>query len=458
MSSERSCSLNWRLVSRLVALQAGILIIFMALILSALWSCGYLVHLEPEDAVIAAIGDAAVRDADGGLALRQTPELTRMRREAPDLWFSLRDRQGRSLSEGAIPPEFAGVGASLDGVGQARLGWNLGDTARSTARMKWITTASAGDIQVLTGPGGSIGPRQIALAAFMVFASVILPTLALMTLATVIATPLVVRRALAGLDAVAAGATLIDVDDRGARLPVRNVPREVIPLVRAVNDALGRLDEGYERRQRFLTDAAHELRTPIAILGTRLQALHASPERTRLLADLARLSTLADQLLDLQRVALHPTDFGTIDLVDLGRQVTADLAPLAIAAGFEMSFEAEARSGRVMGDRLSLERVLTNLVQNAIDHAGRKGCITVRVASGGILEVADEGAGIPEQDRSRIFEPFQRLRPRSKGAGLGLHLVSEIVRLHRGSIKALEGSNGGARFRITLPTAPVEAH
>jgi signal transduction histidine kinase len=445
------CSLKWHLVSRLIMLQAAILVAFMVTILAALWACGYLVHLESEDAVIAAVGRSVARGEDGGLVLRPTAELTELRREVPGLWFTVRDRAGRSVGEGDVPTEFARIGGALDDVSQARLGWSLGDPPRPSGRLKWIGTAGAGEVQVLTGPGGAVGARQIGWAALVIFATVILPTLALMAVATVTATPLVVRRAFSGLDTVAAGAARIDADKRGARLPLQDVPAEVIALVKAVNDALGRLDEGYERRQRFLVDAAHELRTPIAILSTRLEALPEGPERTRLMADVARLSTLADQLLDLQRVAPNPARFDAVDLVEVGRQVAADLAPLAIAAGFEMSFEAEAAAARVLGDKLALERVLTNLVQNAIEHAGRQGTITVRVADNGVMEVADEGAGIPEPDRARIFEPFQRLKPRQRGAGLGLHLVREIVRLHRGSIDVLDGLNGGARFRVTLP-------
>jgi len=223
----------------------------------------------------------------------------------------------------------------------------------------------------------------------------------------------------------------------------------------AVNAALERLDEGYERRQRFLADAAHELRTPIAILTTRLEALPDGSQRTRLLADAARLANLAEQLLDLQRIDRTARDAAPVDLVRLARQVAADLAPLAIAGGFDLSVEAEVDRVEVLGDAPSLERALTNLVQNAIEHAG-DGSIAIRVERDGAVEVVDEGEGVPPAHRRRIFEPFQRLNPRERGAGLGLHLVSEIVRLHRGSIAVLDGPNGGARFRMLLPVHKPE--
>jgi signal transduction histidine kinase len=234
-------------------------------------------------------------------------------------------------------------------------------------------------------------------------------------------------------------------------LPVDKVPTEVAPLVRAINDALARLDQGYERHKRFLADAAHELRTPIAILNTRLESLPDGPEKLRLLEDVARLAMLAEQLLDLQRLGQGPTAFSRVDLVAVGRSVVADLAPLAIAAGYDISFEAEADYVMVMGDEASLGRAVTNLVQNAIQHGGRHGVITIGVHADGAIEVEDQGLGIPADQREKIFEPFHRMQPASRGAGLGLNLVREIVRLHNGHVAVLDGIGGGARVRIRLP-------
>ena len=320
-----------------------------------------------------------------------------------------------------------------------------------TARLKWIHS-DAGDIQVLTGPGGTIPLSRVLLATFWLFLSTVLPLIAITALATLIATPLVVRKTLASLGDAAAQAERIDTDRRGTRLPLENVPSEIIPLVAAVNDALGRLDDGYEKQQRFVANAAHELRTPIAILQTRLDGLANSPEKTRLLEDVARLSTLAEQLLDLQRLH-HRLSLSSVDLVDIGRGVMSDLAPLAIAAGYEPVFEADEDRLEVTGDRAALERAVTNLVQNAIQHGGRKGAITIHVGRSTGITVTDEGEGIAMKDRARIFEPFYRLATRGRGFGLGLNLVQDIVRLHHGQVSVLDGPAGGASFRMTLPSS-----
>jgi signal transduction histidine kinase len=454
MTDTRPHSLRWRLVRRLVALQAAMLALFVLVVVAALWSGGFLVSLEPEDETIDALRNAIVRDANGDIAVSDTPALARRREKIPDFWFTVRDREGHSASRGKVPAEYAGIGDALDGVGQARLGFNIGDRPRPSARMKWIATP-AGSVQVLTGQGGTVSWQRLALAISTLFLSVVLPVVALMTLATLVATPIVVRRTLAGLGRAAAQAEKIDIDGRGARLPLDSVPSEIVPLVSAVNDALRRLDQGYERHKRFLVDAAHELRTPIAILQTRLESLALGPEAARVLEDVARLSTLADQLLDLQRVNRSADQFSDVDLVAIGSKVVGDLAPLAIAANYELAFEAAADIVLTRGDRGSLERALTNLIQNAIQYGGRTGTIAVRVELPAAITVTDDGPGIPSSQRERVFEPFYRLDARNRGAGLGLNLVQEIVRLHDGAVEISDGVSGGTSVRMTFkPTSP----
>jgi len=443
-------SLRWNLIRRLLALQAAMLATACVLIVCGLYWTGSLLTLESEDQVIRVLQDALGRGAEGGLVLRATPELVTLKKKAPGLWFSIRDHAGHSLTEGAIPPEFGRIGSALDDVSQARLGWQLGDPPRPNAVMRWVNTA-AGRVQILVGPGGKVPLRTALLAMVVVIATYAGPLMILMALATMIATPIVIRKALAGLQATAAEAAQINIDQRGARLSAECVPAEVRPLVNAVNDALGRLDDGYERQSRFLTDAAHELRTPIAILNTRLESYPASPENARLMEDVARLSIMAEQLLDLERLKRDSYPFTAVDLVRLGERVVANLAPLAIAGGYMLSFETEQNAVVVMGDQSGLERALINLVQNAIEHGGHKGTITLSIQSRGVIEVTDEGPGIPAEDRERIFEPFHRLETRDRGVGLGLNLVREIVELHKGSIVVLGSDKGGARFRMRLP-------
>ena len=444
-------TLRWRLVRRLVALQIALLTLLLVGLLGVWCWRGDPLALETEDRVLEVLGDAIARAPDDSLVLRATPALDALRADVPALWFTVHDQRGHWLSEGRVPPEYARIGHALDAIGQARLGWNLGDPARPTARIKRMETA-AGTVQIMTGPGGPLSISQWIKVAMLTLVTFGLPVAGLMALVTLLATPWVVRRAMRGLDRAAGDAARIDVESRGVRLPLDDVPAEAAPLVDAVNAALARIDEGYARQQRFLLDAAHELRTPIAILQARLEALPADAQRASLLEDVARLATLAEQMLDAQRLR-HDTRFAPLELTDLARRVVADLAPLAIAAGYELALEDLSSSPiAIEGDRASLERALANLVQNAIQHGGRRGTIMLRVRAPRRLEVADQGSGIPAAECERIFEPFHRLRPQSGGTGLGLHLVHEIVQRHGARIAVRDEPGGGACFRIDFPS------
>ncbi|MDA9410033.1 MULTISPECIES: sensor histidine kinase [unclassified Bradyrhizobium] len=444
--------LRSRLSWRLLALQAALLLALVGVIVGALCASGFVLAERDEDRVIDVVQRALARDAAGGLILRSTPDLTQLRSETPDLWFLVRDRQGHSLTEGAVPAEFATIGSGLDHISQARLGWQMleDDPRKPAARLKRVNT-DAGNVQIITATQGRLTGAKALFMTSLAFLGIALPGLLIMGTATFIATPMIVQRAFRGLDATADQARRIDIHQRGARLSVERIPLEVVPLVTAVNDALARLDQGYIRHKRFVADAAHELRTPIAILNTRLESLPSGPDKTRLLEDTARLATLAEQLLDIQRLDRCGHPFARVDLVAVAQSAAADLAPLAIAAGYELALDAPSTPVETIGDAAALERALTNLVQNAIQHGPRRGTIGIRVSKPACIEVTDEGAGIPQDQREQIFEPFYRLTPLDRGAGLGLNMVREIVLLHGGQVAVTDGADGGTCFRMTLP-------
>jgi len=451
MMSASQPSLRWRLVSRLSFLQTIFLSLLAVLIVAALWATGSFISLQPEDETINAISHSLARDQNGTLVLKETSTLAARRGDLPGLWFVVRDRSGATIKDGNVPPAYAAIGAALDGVGQARFGSNLGGSIVPAARLQWVSSP-AGEVQVLTGMDGNVSTVRILGAMSIVFFSALLPLLIVTAIATMIAAPLVVRRAFSSLDSAVARAGQIDINCQGTRLPVDDVPREILPLVEAVNDALRRLDEGYERQKRLFSHLAHEWRTPVAILQTRLDSLPAGPLKERLFEDTVRLATLAEQFLDLQRLN-HRFEPASVDLVDVAEHVVSELAPLAIAANYEPCFVRDEEVVEVLGDRMAIERAVTNLLQNAIQHGGRHGRITVHVSRATGITVTDEGSGIPEEERDRIFEPFHRLQGRGKGFGLGLNLVREIARLHGGKVCVIDGPTGGAAFRLSFPMA-----
>ncbi|OYW42729.1 MAG: two-component sensor histidine kinase [Rhodobacterales bacterium 12-64-8] len=391
-----------------------------------------------DERIVPVMAQAVKRDAMGRLSVVMTPELADLRTETPDLWFVAEDDAGASVAFGSVPEHYASLLGRLSDLSYAQLRDRAApyDLAAVIRR----ETTEIGTLTIL-GHGA-----LSELSFIMVFATntIILPIFALLTLTSLVVTPWIVRRSLSGLSRIAREAEGIDADSRGRRLSEAYVPREIAPLVRAVNDALRRLDDGYERQQRFIASASHELRTPIAVLASKVEAADNDVVRA-LELDVQRLATMTEQLLDLHRLESnrHDTAF---DLAAVVRRVVGDLAPLVIANGGSISVEVLG-SEICMGDAAALERVLMNLVQNAIDHGGTMVVVRVR---GAAFEVEDDGPGIPPEERERVFEPFHRLRPRATGSGLGLNLVREVIDQHGGQVEILDAPGGGAIVRVDL--------
>lgn len=445
-------SLRTRLIVRLVVFQTLAICIVAAtgvyVLLLRYGIDGTVVNVDVPEVVI----DAVRSRPDGRIAIQQTPNLTALRNSGEGFWYVVA-AGGERLTEGNIPTALQPLADDLQSFGTGNIASGNEMTGHAAA-MRVVETA-AGRVHVMTG-GGRL--QSVWAAALEGTTRAMIPIVATLALVAILAIAWMIRREFRGVDEAARLAATIDAGKRGTRLPEGRLPTEIIPLVKAVNDALGRLDEGYARQRRFLADAAHELKTPIAILHTRIETSPPGPERDRrLLLDIARLGNLAEQLLDTQRLDHSPVNFTDIDLVALARAVAADMAPLAIAAGYEFGFDSDLRGFAVRGDRPALERVVVNLVQNAIAHGGGNGAIAVRIDADGALEVADQGGGISAEERDRIFEPFHRIRPSDRGAGLGLTIVSDIVGRHGGRIVLESAKPSGTVFRVLLPGASPSA-
>ncbi|WP_447765523.1 sensor histidine kinase [Sphingopyxis panaciterrae] len=396
--------------------------------------------LYTDDSITPVIARAIIRQDDGHLAVRMTPELAKLHAESRDLWFMAEDDDGRNVQFGSIPLPYESLKGRLRGISYAQL--------RDRAPPYHLSAVIRREIAP-TGPLTILGHgklNEVGLVVLMASNIIVIPIFLALALISMIVTPWIVRRSLAGVSRIAKEAEQIDVNRRGRRLSEEHVPSEIAPLVRAVNDALRRLDEGYEQQRRFIASAAHELRTPIAILRVKVDAADEAATR-QLGGDVERLANLAEQLLDLQRLDSDRND-EEIDLAALVRRVAGDLAPLLIASDRTIEVVAVA-AGPVRGDVGAIERVITNLVQNAIEHGGRH--VTVRVIGSG-FEVEDDGPGIPPEERERVFEPFHRLRPRSTGTGLGLNLAQQVVERHGGRVSILAAPGGGTIVRVEFPS------
>lgn len=265
------------------------------------------------------------------------------------------------------------------------------------------------------------------------------------------------------LAAASREAAVVGPFNPGARISTERLPGEVRPLVDAVNGALDRLAEAYEAEQRFVADAAHELRTPLAVLSLRLQRakLDGALDWSAVDQDLAQVNRLAGQLLDLTRKehARQVTDVAASPVVNLSRiarEAAAAVVPLAEEAGRRLDVELPAFL-RVRGRPDDLRDMVRNLLDNALVH-GRGPVILagqVGVARDGGKEawivVRDEGPGVPAGLGEAVFDRFRKGSPESTGNGLGLAIVREVVRGHGGTVEFLPGPR--CQVRIALPAA-----
>lgn len=271
------------------------------------------------------------------------------------------------------------------------------------------------------------------------------------------------RRALRPVEQMRVVADGIAGAPDGTRLTEPDSPDELRALATTLNAMLTRIDDATVRQKRFIADAAHELRSPIASLHAQLEILGRRADRAGdargaewaagMIADTRRLTRLVNDLLALARLDANPKIHRqTIDLDDLV------LDEVRRAQGRGVAIDAGAVSaGRVLGDPAGLARVVRNLLDNAVRHAAGRVVVGLRGDGRSVtLTVSDDGPGIAPADRERIFERFTRLddaRSRDAGgAGLGLAIVRDVVRGHGGSVRV--GDNKpGARFTVTLPAA-----
>ncbi|MCX7149001.1 MAG: sensor histidine kinase N-terminal domain-containing protein [Rhodocyclales bacterium] len=248
-------------------------------------------------------------------------------------------------------------------------------------------------------------------------------------------------------------------------IPVQRVPEEVRPLVVAFNEIMGRLEENLQGQQRFISQAAHQMRTPLTGLKTQTEIAlsETDPAQMRHALQLIAESTdraahMINQLLMLARAeASHEKLHSVVplDLDALARDVTEEWVVRALAKRIDLGFEDCGRPLMINGVSLLLRELLNNLVDNAIKYTAPGGHVTVRTRAGilAVIEVEDDGIGIPVEERASIFERFYRvLGTDAEGSGLGLPIAAEIAELHQAKIDLLAGKDGkGSLFRVSFP-------
>ena len=267
----------------------------------------------------------------------------------------------------------------------------------------------------------------------------------------------IVRRALIPVSQASDMARAIGPSSLQVRLPTAQLPEEIAPLARAVNQALDRLEHGFKVQREFTADAAHELRTPLTILRARLASIPEVELRRALEADSDRMARIVGQLLDVAELdSFVPDPAEVTDLQALGAEMVEYMAPIALTRGRRLALTGAARPVWVQGESQILFQAVRNLVENALAHTPSGTTVEVKVDAQGSLRVLDRGPGVPPADRELVFQRFwRRDRSKSGGAGLGLSIVKRIVEAHGGEVSVQPRSGGGSVFVIRLNRAPA---
>ena len=317
-----------------------------------------------------------------------------------------------------------------------------------------VATAS-GDYTVLVG-GGSEAVEATARTVALLLASGAPIVVAVAAGATF----WLVRRSLRSVDAIRVHVAEISTSDLAERVPVPHGRDEIAALAVTMNQMLSRIEAGHRAQQRFLGDASHELRSPLATIISGLEVAEAHPRLldaelavNTLLPEAQRMHTLIEDLLllaraDEQSLLRRREELALDDIAEVEAARARREARCAI--------DTDTCPARCTGDPVAISRMIRNLLENAVHHANSR--VVLEVGSGNgtaILAVSDDGPGISPAERARVFERFVRLdsdRARSGGgAGLGLAIVAEVVAAHGGTVTIDDRPGGGTRMIVSLP-------
>jgi signal transduction histidine kinase len=392
-------------------------------------------------------------DPDGKPQLNLPAKLAAAYQSSADM-FAVRNAHGQIIA--ASPPSFGALVApwppATDDPSYFRLR-NFGSESEDYYGLSIGLESAAGPLSISVAQAAGANALVSALLREFVFdVAWIIPLLVIVTLVIGV---LAIRSGLRPIRDVSEMAAAIGPNTTSVRLPDKNLPSEVTPLVSAVNRALDRLEQGFALQRKFTANAAHELRTPLAIITGALDVMEGNGELAKLKSDVSRMNRLVDQLLRVARldsVAINASD--EVDLNEIAANTVAAMAPWALAQERAIVFDGLDRRVVVTGNGYAIEDALRNLIENAILHSPPRTEVTVHVSPERSISVVDEGPGISAGDREVIFERFWRGKGvTSSGAGLGLSIVREIMNAHQGSVGVEANPNGGTIFTLQFPSA-----
>jgi signal transduction histidine kinase len=439
------------IISRIVILHVVAVVItsiFMSLALS--WLLNYAtnnIHNEAMQEQAVSVGEHLSVRSDGTLELDLPLDMLGLYSQAYGRYsYAVVDDRGRVLFS-SLKDHAALFPADARSGNVAFLQQRLGDATVSGASIK----KTVGDQTVWIQTGEDLANRDVLtddiVADFYENVGwITLPILLVLLIADIA----IFRRALLPLRQASEIARQIGPTRTDLRLPTDEIPREVRPLVSAINLALDRLEQGFRIQRDFTADAAHELRTPLTILRTRLDILEDEPIGQALRNDVDGMAHIISQLLEIAELDAFVIDpLEKADLRSVAAEVAEFVAPLALAQGKDVALLGTADPVWVRGNPEMLSRAIRNLAENAINHTAPATTVEFVVDQDGTVSVLDHGPGVAEDERHLIFQRFWR-RDRSKAGstGLGLSIVQRIVELHSAEITVQNRRPAGAKFSL----------
>jgi signal transduction histidine kinase len=446
------------IISRIVILHVVAVVItsiFMSLALS--WLLNYEtnnIHSQAMQEQAVSVGEHLSAKPDGSLELDLPQDLLGLYSQAYGRYsYAVIDDHGRvlfsSLRDHAVVFPADARSSDVEFLQQRR-----GDATVSGASIR----KSVGGQTVWIQAGEDLANRDVLIDDIVAdfyrnVGWITLPILLVLLVADIA----IFRRALRPLRQASEIASEIGPTRTGLRLPTKEIPREVRPLVSAVNQALDRLEEGFRIQRDFTADAAHELRTPLSILRTRLDILKDKEMGQALRRDVDGMAHIISQLLDIAELDAFVVDPSEkADLRSVTAEVAEFVAPLALAQGKDVALLGATEPVWVRGNSEMLSRAIRNLAENAINHTAPGTAVEFVVEQNGTVSVLDHGPGIAEGERNLIFQRFWRRDRRKAGStGLGLSIVQRIAELHSAAIIVENRRPSGARFSLTfVPLRP----
>lgn len=266
----------------------------------------------------------------------------------------------------------------------------------------------------------------------------------------------IVRNGLEPITRISALAESIEPTNPNIRLPTDGIPLEILPLVRATNAALDRLELGLQRQREFNADAAHQLRTPLSVLMANIDVLKDPDVAKRLRGDVEHMSRIVSQLLLVARLETLSIDTNeVIDLNDAAAETASDFAALALASAKSIELDRHEKPVFIRANGFAIRSALGNLIENAVKYTPPGTSVRLRVTDQPTIEVADSGPGVLFEQRAKIFERFWRGDKGGYGAGLGLAIVDRIMKVLQGSVSIGDAPGGGALFTLVFSPTTV---